>query len=268
MEQTKTSKIYSTEFRKYILSHSNECIEDVFRTGVYAIVNKVNGNKYVGSASQVGREYIAKEGFYVRWYLHVSDLEAKKHHCKYLENAWHKYGHENFEFKILEFCNPDQCLEREQYYLDLYWDSKTLYNGSSTARSNKGAIRTEEWKRKISESRAKEWEFVSPEGETIKIKNLSKFCRENNLEHALMSAVYHGKRSHHKGWSAVGSDYKYLKYEFVSPEGRLYRFPDLKAFCKEHGLCQAGMSAVHNNYRVKQYKGWYLPGNKPVKKSL
>jgi group I intron endonuclease len=30
-----------------------------------------------------------------------------------------KYGHENFKLEIIEYCNPDIILSREQYYLDL-----------------------------------------------------------------------------------------------------------------------------------------------------
>ena len=35
----------------------------------------------------------------------------------YIYNALLKYGHSNFELTILEYCEPEQCLEREDYYL-------------------------------------------------------------------------------------------------------------------------------------------------------
>jgi group I intron endonuclease len=35
----------------------------------------------------------------------------------YIYNALLKYGHSNFELTILEYCSPEQCLEREDYYL-------------------------------------------------------------------------------------------------------------------------------------------------------
>jgi hypothetical protein len=43
--------------------------------------------------------------------------------------------------------------------------------------------------------------FKSPEGITMKIKNLTRFCRENNLTSANMYNVHKGKRPHHKGWT-------------------------------------------------------------------
>ena len=32
-------------------------------------------------------------------------------------NAILKYGHSNFSFTIIEYCEPEKCIEREDYYL-------------------------------------------------------------------------------------------------------------------------------------------------------
>lgn len=263
---------YNTEYRKFLFEHTQEKLDDLFRTGIYEIVNKINGKKYIGSAAQWEDEFNAKLGFYVRWYLHITDLqnEEKDHHCIYLQRAWNKYGDENFEFRIIEFCDPGDCIQREQHYLDLYWDSGTLYNICPIAGSNKDVPRTQEWRDNISAGRAQDYEFISPSGEIVYIHNLFKFCEANDLDPQNMSSVFYGKRTHHKGWSAVGSGYIYLKYEFESPEGVIYKFPDLKAFCEEHDLCQPAMAAVHlnkgNDKGLKQYKGWHLPGEAPKTK--
>ena len=31
-----------------------------------------------------------------------------------------KYGHSNFIFEIIEYCEPQEAIQREQYYLDLF----------------------------------------------------------------------------------------------------------------------------------------------------
>ena len=66
-------------------------------------------------------------------------------------NAILKYGYSKFSIEILEYCSPEKCIEREQYYIDQF---KPEYNISLTA----GAPMTdrshsEETKNKISESR-------------------------------------------------------------------------------------------------------------------
>jgi hypothetical protein len=48
----------------------------------------------------------------------------------------------------------------------------------------------------------KEWLVTNPEGESFKVTNMAKFCRENNLCKSKMSAVASGDRNHHKGWKA------------------------------------------------------------------
>jgi len=72
--------------------------------------------------------------------------------------------------------------------------------------SLKGRTFTEEWKEKLSAAakkqtnRAMTYKLTSPVGETLIIKNLSKFSKENNLLRVKLSAVASGKLPHHKGW--------------------------------------------------------------------
>lgn len=50
---------------------------------------------------------------------------------------------------------------------------------------------------------AKEYHFINPNGEKIKIFNLQKFCRENGLNSSLMNSVWRGDRNHHKGYKRI-----------------------------------------------------------------
>lgn len=47
------------------------------------------------------------------------------------------------------------------------------------------------------------YRFLSPEGVIVEIKNLRKFSRENDLNHAHMYQVAKGNLKTHKGWSFV-----------------------------------------------------------------
>lgn len=98
------------------------------KSGVYKITNVLNGNVYVGSAVFFKR----------RWSLHKSELRKNHHHSPKLQNAWNKYGEDNFEFSVIEELPPvkDVLLEREQFWMDYYEAYNTHnYNVAVTAGS-------------------------------------------------------------------------------------------------------------------------------------
>lgn len=53
----------------------------------------------------------------------------------------------------------------------------------------------------LSEQKAKDWIVLSPTGVTVHVRNMRKFCIENNLSSSAMSRVIKGTVSHHKGWT-------------------------------------------------------------------
>lgn len=56
---------------------------------------------------------------------------------------------------------------------------------------------------KSAETRSKLWKFINPNGDIIEFKNLSLFCKNNNLDKSAMSNVFKKKANHHKGWKYV-----------------------------------------------------------------
>ena|SRR5947209_7562755 len=58
-----------------------------------------------------------------------------------------RYGYSNFTIEILEYCDSEKCIEREQYYIDLL---KPEYNILKRAGSSLGFKHTEETLAKIS----------------------------------------------------------------------------------------------------------------------
>lgn len=48
---------------------------------------------------------------------------------------------------------------------------------------------------------AKSYSFTNPDGKTVEVFNLRKFCRENDLNQGCMGLVASGKRKTHKGWT-------------------------------------------------------------------
>lgn len=77
--------------------------------GVYQIKNLINNKLYVGSTIM---------SFEKRFYHHLSMLRANKHKNKYLQSSFNKHGEDNFEFSIIEVCNKEDCLIKEQYWIN------------------------------------------------------------------------------------------------------------------------------------------------------
>lgn len=112
-------------------------------SGVYAIVNVGNGKVYIGSAVILSR----------RRDDHFRSLYGGYHPNRHLQNAWNKYGPESFEFVEIEFCEPEKCIEREQYWMDHHesYRNENGYNQSPTAGSILGFTHSEETKAAMSE---------------------------------------------------------------------------------------------------------------------
>jgi len=116
-----------------------------YKTGVYQIKNLVNDKVYIGSASRVTK-HGCSYGFTGRFSKHLSMLKNNKHHSKYLQNAWNKYGEKNFKFEILAECPSEYCLKLEQWFID---NLNPEYNMNPNASSCLGRKLTKEHKVKI-----------------------------------------------------------------------------------------------------------------------
>lgn len=78
--------------------------------GIYCIENIIDNRKYIGLSRDI----------YRRWGEHKSELRRGTHANVYLQNAWNKYGEDNFEFNIVELCDPFVICDRERYYIAEY----------------------------------------------------------------------------------------------------------------------------------------------------
>lgn len=109
------------------------------KSGIYAI-KKEDAIVYVGSSVNMWR----------RLNEHLSRLRRinpnKQHFNPHLQNSWDKYGEDVFEFVVLEECEVDQLLIREQHYLDTLPD---LYNICQVAGSRLGHTPGPETRAKI-----------------------------------------------------------------------------------------------------------------------
>ena len=152
------------------------CIITLFKTGVYEILNTITKERYIGSASRIGKSN-SLSGFYVRFEKHKSLLKSNKHYNIHLQRAYNKYGENNFNFNVLSICPPEYCIKLEQWFLD---NLKPEYNIRKIADSNKGIKFTAEHKEKLSKSIKNSLKnkvdnsYRKRIGETLKITKLNK----------------------------------------------------------------------------------------------
>lgn len=113
-------------------------------SGIYKIRNKITDWKYIGSAVNIE----------VRWRVHREALRNNRHHNKHLQRAWNKYGEEAFVFSVLEECEKENLLDREQSYFPAERTYAALklnlfYNQYPTAGSPLGVTASEETRIKL-----------------------------------------------------------------------------------------------------------------------
>ena len=87
-------------------------------TGIYAIVHKASGKRYVGQAART---------FALRRRSHAHQLRNGKHHSRYLQRAYNKYGADAFKWVVLERIDLsgksgnakiELLRKREQHWMD------------------------------------------------------------------------------------------------------------------------------------------------------
>lgn len=110
------------------------------KSGIYQIRNLLTNKIYIGSAKNLKR----------RNNFHFWELRNNRHKNGHLQNAFNKYGEENFVFEILAHCPIEYLIKLEQWFLD---NTENKYNINPTAGSSLGVICTEETKKKISKSK-------------------------------------------------------------------------------------------------------------------
>lgn len=93
-------------------STGSRCGDIGIVSGIYKIVNRVNGKYYVGSSRDILSRRLG------RFDRHQRLLKRGNHFNDYLQRAWNKYGEHAFQFIIVERVSPEGLFDVEQKYLD------------------------------------------------------------------------------------------------------------------------------------------------------
>jgi len=211
-------------------------------SGVYQIRCLITGQIYIGSAVSM----------LARWAEHRRSLRRGIHVNRHLQQAWYKYGEENFEFTVVEYVKRAFLLRIEQEWIDKSQctDRKIGFNIYPIAGSPGDTL-------------AQVWEgFIDPQGNEVTITNLERFCQEQGLNRSSMSRLARGKGKlkSYKGWTHKNSirqrDYVKTYDGFIDPDGNpVGLITNLAAFCRERGLDNTHMVAVAHG-RICSHRGW------------
>lgn len=132
------------------------------KSGIYKIVNKIDGKYYVGSTNNFDK----------RWLSHRQHLRKNKHYNIKLQYAWNKYGEDSFQYIIeKEILDVSKILDIEQQYLDecrmntdsnynLSYDARAIWRNrkfskehcENISRSLKGKPKLKEHNRKVGDA--------------------------------------------------------------------------------------------------------------------
>ncbi len=125
-------------------------VEHSDKAVIYKIINLENAKFYIGSTVK----------WRARVRAHRRKLNAGTHHCTHLQNAWSKYGEDSFVFRIVaEVDDPAELHQVEQSFLDEHHGTDQCYNVAKyTDNSNRGVVRSDRHRQRISESVKKHYE--------------------------------------------------------------------------------------------------------------
>ncbi len=109
-------------------------------SGIYMIRSCMNGKIYIGSAKDL----------FLRMHVHKSQLNGKYHPNIHLQRHKNKYGINDLMFFLIEYCDLENIVEREQYWMDIL---KPEFNIMPRAGSHFGFKLSDESKEKIRQAK-------------------------------------------------------------------------------------------------------------------
>lgn len=202
------------------------------KSGIYCIKCIITDKVYVGKSINL----------YERFKSHTTALNRKsKDENSYLIRAWHKYGSENFEYLVLEYCSKDKLKEKELYWIDKL-NSLDKSKGYNLRRDTSGGmIPSDETRLKLSKAQINRFKKQS---ERNKLGKKSKEFWKNNPDVKLEMA---------KKVSQSKLKFDFLKYD---KEGNLLKtYVTIKEIIEENPTYKwQNIYSVCNGYK-KTYMG-------------
>jgi group I intron endonuclease len=231
-------------------------------SGIYKITCTHTGDFYIGSTSS----------FTNRWKAHRYQIRHKLKKGNWVPLLT-EYTENDFSFAILEKCNVDQLIDKEQEYIDTLQPtlniSKSAYNPSLDPNVVKGRpFGDKHADALLSNDEYIEiflWYYNNPDKKALDAsahfaKATTKMLQSiyGLQKHTWISELYPKEYSEMLARVAGRKSSKFKTRSIQSPKGVVYEFTNMSAFCREYNLSQPKISEVCSGKR-RQYKGWTNP---------
>lgn len=217
-------------------------------SGIYVIKCERNGKIYIGSSNNLRR----------RWNEHRHELNNNTHCNRYLQNAWNKYGKNCFKFSVLELCNVDDLVKREQHWLNVLrpFDKTIGFNLAIDAGASlRNYVFTEQHRRKIGD--ANKGKVVSQETRAkIGAIHKGKTVEITDEQRAKISAFHKGRKHTEEHIEKI-AEKRRRKYIVTFPDNTEKLIVGLLRFCRDEGLDSVAMSRVARGI-YSQHKGYKI----------
>ena len=237
-------------------------MDDLYKTiGIYGIKNKINNHIYIGKTEM---------NFGDRRDSHYSLLRNNKHWNPYLQNAWNKYGENNFDFVIIHKLKENEDInELERKFIQYYRELNLSYNiaDGGEGGGNLGKHLSEEAKRKIGEkNRINMTGFVMPEETKQKIsKEHKEACKKLSDKEKMKKIKNFAGSRKGKKLDKNSEQYKRLmKRERTKSNAAKYDVETVKEIRRLHEKEGKGYTEIseilnikrHTVYLITTYRRW------------
>jgi group I intron endonuclease len=105
------------------------------KSGIYRLNNIITGKSYIGSSVNITDR--------LRTYYSKKTMLAKvKTTTSIIYNALLKHGYSNFTLDIVEYCEVDMLIEREQYYFNILKPEYNILKAANSRIGSKHSLKT------------------------------------------------------------------------------------------------------------------------------
>ena len=197
-------------------------MEDSWNTsGIYMLTCKVNGKSYIGQSQNIAKR------------LRSHKSNKHKYHNYIIKNAISKYGWENFDKTVLEFCPVEKLDEREIFWIAKYQPEYNIKEGGGRGNHS---IQTREILRQSTKS---QWQNTDIRKifqkqiiciETGEIfESVNSAAAKIGVNHSAISQVLNGKTK-----TSGGYHWDYLNDKDKQQRGKHFSEETRKQFSKLH----------------------------------